>query len=67
MDAAAAAAMSDPLRNPHFRRRWREESVRADAPPAPPPSSPDARLAELARLLRAERQRRRRLGQEGGA
>lgn len=24
MDAAAAAAMSDPDRNPHFRRRWDE-------------------------------------------
>jgi hypothetical protein len=26
MDAAAAAAMSDPDRNPHFRRRWREQA-----------------------------------------
>jgi hypothetical protein len=24
MDAAAAAAMADPDRNPHFRRRWSE-------------------------------------------
>lgn len=24
MDAAVAAAMSDPERNPHFRRRWDE-------------------------------------------
>jgi len=27
MDAAAAAAMSDPDRNPHFRRRWSEASA----------------------------------------
>ena len=25
MDAAAAAAMSDPEHNPHFRRRWRDD------------------------------------------
>lgn len=30
-DAAAAAAMSDPVRNPHFRRRWTE----AGAPTGP--------------------------------
>jgi hypothetical protein len=29
MDAASAAAMSDPDRNPHFRRIWHD--------PAPPP------------------------------
>jgi hypothetical protein len=26
MDAAVAAAMSDPERNPHFRRRWVDET-----------------------------------------
>ena len=34
MDAAAAARMSDPERNPAFRRRWRKTS---DAPAWPPP------------------------------
>ncbi len=32
MDAATAAAMSDPERNPGFRRRWREAP---DGPAAP--------------------------------
>jgi hypothetical protein len=32
MDAATAAAMSDPERNPAFRRRWRD----AGMPPQPP-------------------------------
>ena len=27
MDIARAAAMSDPERNPHFRRRWKDEPV----------------------------------------
>jgi hypothetical protein len=27
MDAAAAARMSDPDRNPHFRRRWTDRAV----------------------------------------
>jgi hypothetical protein len=27
MDAAVAAAMSDPERNPHFRRRWDERRI----------------------------------------
>ena len=38
MDAAAAAAMSDPERNTHFRRRWVDEtgvtSISAARPPA---------------------------------
>ena len=29
MDPAAAAAMSDPERNPHFRRRWHDQPVAA--------------------------------------
>jgi hypothetical protein len=29
MDAAAAAAMSDPEHNPHFRRRWLEATPAA--------------------------------------
>ena len=37
MDAAAAAAMSDPERNTKFRRRWQDHAARAAvAPPADP-------------------------------
>lgn len=35
MDAANAAAQSDPDRNPHFRRRWYEPRVVAVQEPAP--------------------------------
>jgi len=35
MDAAAAAAMSDPERNRQFRRRWHEAATAAPAPRAP--------------------------------
>lgn len=34
MDAAAAAAMSDPERNPHFRRRWGEGAACVSADPS---------------------------------
>jgi hypothetical protein len=37
MDAATAAAMSDPERNPAFRRRWQD----AGTPPQPPAREPD--------------------------
>jgi hypothetical protein len=59
MDAAAAARMSDPLMNPHFRRRWTE--VADERVPDPPAltEAPAARLAQLADLLRAEWQRQR--------
>lgn len=59
MDAAAAAAMSDPERNPHFRRRWDEGSP--DAPTASPRTSTEgigtlglALQEALDRRLRAE-------------
>jgi hypothetical protein len=40
MDAAAAAAMSDPDRNPHFRRLWQEQVLRPPRviPAGSPPS-----------------------------
>lgn len=61
MDAAAAARMSDPQLNPHFRRRWREETAERPSPPPAPPEAATARLERLAGLLRAEwRQRRAR-------
>lgn len=49
MDPASAAAMSDPDRNPHFRRRWREQRPSLPWPrvwetPAPPADSNDRRL-----------------------
>jgi hypothetical protein len=39
MDAATAAAMSDPERNPAFRRRWQE--VGAPRPPDQPQTAQD--------------------------
>jgi MYXO-CTERM domain-containing protein len=35
IDAAAAARMSDPDRNPHFRRRWDEKATASARSPAP--------------------------------
>lgn len=37
MDAAAAAAMSDPDRNPNFRRRWDEGEARVFSSVSAPP------------------------------
>ncbi len=60
MDAAAAAAMSDPERNPAFRRRWRE----APGEPAwpSPVHEPEDTIAvtglELLEQWRRERARR---------
>ena len=36
MNAADAARMSDPLLNPHFRRRWAEAGDSAEPTPAAP-------------------------------
>jgi hypothetical protein len=38
MDAASAAAMSDPDRNPHFRRRWQEPPAKTTLDPPRPPA-----------------------------
>jgi hypothetical protein len=66
MDAAAATRMSDPVLNPHFRRRWREVAQeRAPEPPAPIEADA-ACLDRLAELLRAEWRRRRTTAAEGG-
>jgi hypothetical protein len=43
MDAATAAAMSDPERNPAFRRRWQD----AGTPPQPPTPKPDPKRDPL--------------------
>jgi hypothetical protein len=37
MDAASAAAMSDPDRNPHFRRRWGQPPMPRVVPVHQPP------------------------------
>jgi len=37
MDPAVAAAMSDPERNPHFRRRWHDVEARRSANMVLPP------------------------------
>jgi hypothetical protein len=69
MDAGAAARMSDPQRNPHFRRRWREPACvrerQLDATTAAPDAARD-RLDRLAALPRADRRRRRKLALGGG-
>ncbi len=46
MDAAAAARMSDPDRNPHFRRQWAED--RDSAQPSDAPVAPAAEPLEQA-------------------
>jgi hypothetical protein len=69
MDAAAAARMSDPLLNPHFRRRWREPACVRERQPDATTAAPDAardRLDRLAALPRAKRRRRRKLALGGG-
>jgi hypothetical protein len=64
MDAATAAAMSDPQRNPAFRRRWQEQPDHRAAAQAPLPI-PEVALEVTGRaLLELWRQERRR--HEGG-
>lgn len=60
MDAATAAAMSNPDRNPHFRRRWTDGEADASAL-STRPSVGTFGLALLEAL------RRRRLAEEGTA
>jgi hypothetical protein len=59
MDAANAAAMSDPKRNHHFRRRWTEASTKSVVP-APTQPSEDAVGAVGLALLDAWRRKRER-------
>jgi hypothetical protein len=66
MDAAAAARMSDPLMNPHFRRRWRDTPAERPPDPPAPSEAATARLERLAGLIRAE-WRRQRARDAGGA
>jgi hypothetical protein len=64
MDAATAAAMSDPERNPAFRRRWHEQPDHHVPVQAPTPM-PEVALEVTGRaLLELWRQERRR--HEGG-
>jgi hypothetical protein len=42
MDAATAAAMSDPERNPAFRRRWQDTYPPPQSSPSEPKSEHDA-------------------------
>jgi len=63
-DAAAAAAMSDPERNPAFRRRWTE---RAESLPMPACTlEQDADLELAGRQLLAAWRRERGADGEGG-
>lgn len=60
MDAAAAATMSDPDRNRHFRRRWREPtSPRVIALLQPPQNSLGAISIALVEAGRREQARQR--------
>ncbi len=61
MDAATAAAMSDPERNPAFRRRWREALDESAAPQRPvhePATSIERTGRELLDQWRQDRARR---------
>jgi len=60
MDAASAAAMSDPERNPHFRRRWSE--MDDIVVPRPLPSADADQSLDGAALLQAWRRERAQAG-----
>ncbi len=62
-DAASAAAMSDPRRNPSFRRRWQEPLDRSTSSESPTPS-PEVALEITGRAL-LEQWRRERAKREG--
>jgi hypothetical protein len=67
MDPAAAARMSDPLMNPHFRRRWQEVAEERERRlPAHAEEAVAPRLQRLAEALLAELRRRKQQG-PGGA
>lgn len=58
MDAASAAAMSDPERNPAFRRRWQDQPghlVHANAPA----QKPDDAIEQTGRALLEQWRRER--------
>ena len=52
MDAASAAAMSDPDRNPWFRRRWSEPSDIVQRRQGPP--EPNEALDQIGSALREQ-------------
>jgi hypothetical protein len=56
MDAASAAAMSAPDRNPHFRRRWVNETRVMAIPLAAPPAA----IGSFGLVLQEALERRRR-------
>ena len=58
MDAAAAAAMSDPERNPAFRRRWQEACTPSDPLAGGPPAEQDAVELSARELLEQWRRER---------
>lgn len=59
MDAASAAAMSDPRRNPSFRRRWQEPADYPASLEAPTPT-PEVALEATGRALLEQWRRERR-------
>jgi hypothetical protein len=56
MDAASAAVMSDPERNPHFRRRWVDETRVTSIPLAASPAA----IGSFGLVLQEALERRRR-------
>ena len=58
MDAATAAAMSDPERNPAFRRRWQETCTPPRQPHSEPPRTRDALELSAQKLLEKWRRER---------
>jgi hypothetical protein len=59
MDAATVAAMSDPERNPAFRRRWHDTPCRETAPPRPPALESGDAIELTGRELREQWRRER--------
>jgi hypothetical protein len=58
MDAATAAAMSDPERNPAFRRCWQEACTPSDLVAGGPPAEKDAVNLSARELLEQWRRER---------
>jgi hypothetical protein len=63
IDAAVAATMSDPERNPHFRRRWVDETGVTSIPLAASP----AEIGSFGLVLQEALERRRRAAAKAGS
>jgi hypothetical protein len=63
MDAAVAAAMSDPDRNPHFRRRWVDETCEMSISVTKAPAA----IGSFGLVLQEALERRRRAAAKRGS